>query len=128
MPTTEQEALAESFRDCVQKTIEEHCSVVFAKDAKVEVRDIIEYASRLRVFGLEKFNDTCYIGLTNLFETPEDVKANKPCGLILVFVREDSSERLFKTLLKGQEGEDEELQMDNTKHLAEKLFQNFKRK
>ena len=128
MPTIEKEALAESFRDCIQKTLEEHCSVIFTKEAKVEQRDIIEYASRLRVFGLEKFNDSCYIGVVNLYETPEELKQKKTCGIIIIYVREESAERLFKALLKGQEGEDEELLMENTKELCRLVFQNFKRK
>jgi len=113
----EKGSLADSFRACIQTTLEEHCSVIFTKDAKVEKLDLIEYGSRMRVFGLEKFNDTCYIAVINLYDNEESQKQKKTCGALIIFVKEESAERLFKTLLKGQEGEDEELLTECTRVL-----------
>jgi len=124
----EKGSLAEGFRDCIQKTLEEHCSVIFTKDAKVEQLDIIEYDSRLRVFGLEKFNDTCNIGVINMYGNAEDQKQKRSCGCIIIYVKEESAERLFKSLLKGLEGEDEELIMECVRGLCQRVFNNFKRK
>jgi hypothetical protein len=127
MPTQlKKEELAEDFRACVQKTIEEYCQVVFAKDAKVVARDIIEYESRMRVFGLEKFNDTCFIAFINLYESPLELERKDTCGVILVYVNEESAERLFKFPLKGHQEEDDTYLMELTKTLCRQLFERFK--
>jgi hypothetical protein len=125
--TINKEELAETFRRCVQRGLEQYCQVVFTKEPKVEQLDIIEYESRLRVFGLEKFNDTCYIAVTNLYESPLEQERKETCGVLLVYIEEENAERLFKALLKGVQGEDDELIMDNTKKLCLVIFEQLRR-
>jgi len=118
--------LAESFRACVQSTVAEHCQVTFTKDAKVETRDIIEYESRMRVFGLEKFNDTCFIALVNLYESPLEMERKDVCGVIITYVNEENAERFFKARLKGRDEEDDELIVELSKELCLAIFERFK--
>jgi hypothetical protein len=118
--------LAESFRNCVQNTVTQYCRVTFTKDAKVEARDIIEYESRMRVFGLEKFNDTCYIALLNLFESPLEKEKGDVCGVLIIYVEEENAEKLFKAQLKGREEEDDELIVDFIKELCSAVYDSFK--
>ena len=114
--------LARTFCACVQKSVEEYCQATFAKNPKVEQRDIIEYQSRMRVFGLEKFNDTCYIAHSNLYESPLEQEQKDTCGLIIVYVSDENAERLFKSLLRGREESDEELVTECTAELCKIIF------
>ncbi|HLF17830.1 MAG TPA: hypothetical protein VI749_02935 [Candidatus Omnitrophota bacterium] len=125
--TINKEELAETFRRCVQRSLEQYCQVVFTKDPKVEQLDLIEYESRMRIFGLEKFNGTCYISLVNLYESPLEAEHKDPCGVLLVYVEEENAERLFKALLKGVQGEDEELIAENTQKLCIAVFEQLKK-
>src|SRR3989338_4379577 len=125
--TISKEELSEIFRRCVQKALEGYCQVAFTKEPKAEQIEIIEYESRMRVFGLEKFNDTCYIALVNLFESPLELEKKETCGVLLIFVHEESAERLFRTVLKGVQGEDEDLIRDSTKKLCLSVLELLKK-
>ena len=121
-----QENLAESFRACVKKTLEDFCQTSFVKEPKVTTRDIIEYESRMRVFGLEKFNDTCFIAFQTLYESPLEQEKSDVCGTLLVYVQEENAERLFKALLKEKDPEDEEIIIECVRNLCRALFDHFK--
>ncbi len=102
----------------VMKAVEETCetmaSAIFSQDPEFEEKDIIEYESRMRVFGLQKFNGPCFISVINFYADKSKFDSKDTCGTMVFYVEEVYARELLKAL--GQTGfddEDEEFVMDN---------------
>jgi hypothetical protein len=99
----------------------------FSQDPEVVAKDVIEFYSRMRVLGLEKFGDPCYISVVNFYSSEADQKAHKASGTLLVYAEEENAPRLFKALGITQSlEEDEERLIQSTGELAKRIAQGLK--
>lgn len=112
----------------VEDTIKGMSSLTFSKDSHFDKREIIEYQSRMRVFGMEKFNGPCYIGVVNYYFSAEDQKNHDACGVFILFIEETNVGKFLKSL--GYRGFDEDEEKSVYKPLGEfteVLSSNFKK-
>ena len=70
--------IATTIMGCVQNTCETMCKMAFSKDPEFNELNIIEYDSRMRTFGLEKFNEPCYASFINFYISIELLTKNNP--------------------------------------------------
>ncbi|MBF0522371.1 MAG: hypothetical protein HQL24_04855 [Candidatus Omnitrophica bacterium] len=94
--------------DAIANFIESKCNSKFSKPPDFSEHNIIEYASNMRVFGLEKFNSPCYVSYINFFLSTQELKNKNPIGALILFLDYQSAERLLKSLGYSQANEDEE--------------------
>ena len=98
-----------------------------SKDPETFQKEIIEYESRMRVFGLEKFNGPCYLSVVNYYLTQGDLDAHKSCGTFILYLEEESTGKLLKSLgYSGFTDEDEDIVMDKCSEFCKILAENFK--
>ena len=78
-------------------------------DPQITEREIVEYKSRLRTFGLAKFNGPCYISAINLYDSQASLQAKKPSGAIVFFIDEELAELMLHKQSRSADSENEEL-------------------
>ena len=115
-------ALLESLKNMIQKT-----ALVFTKDPEISERNVVEYASRMRVSGLEKFNGPCFVAAVNYYLTPADEKAQKAHGALMIFLEEENAARFLKGMgYTGFHDDDEEMISQKSGELCTAVAENFK--
>lgn len=82
--------------------------VTFTHDTQIVEKDIIEYESRLRVFGLAKFNKPCFITAVNFYASQRDMESHNPLGALVVYIEADNSDKVSKALGVGLKIDDED--------------------
>ena len=131
MPSSEKEThqsrIASALLDVVKKIIAQHENLVFSKDPEIVERDIIEYDSRLRISGMEKFNAPCYICLGGIYRSQQDLEAHNAIGAIILYLEEMNAERLFKGLgFHGFHDDNEEEMLDKGAEFLNLIIEQFK--
>jgi hypothetical protein len=104
----DQKIIAEVMTGPLQSAIASMGNVSFSKPPEFSEHNLIEYASRMRVFGLEKFGLPCYISYVNFFLSPEASKKDMPVGTLIIFIEHNNATRLLKSLGYPNINEDEE--------------------
>lgn len=87
------EILKKCMEDILGKT-----SLSLTQDTVVVERDIIEYASRMRIFGMEKFNGACALSCVNFSVSEEALKSGNTIGGLIVFIEEEEIGRTLKSM------------------------------
>jgi len=100
------QVIATTLMGCVQDTFEKMCHVTLSKPPEFIEKDIIEYGSRMRVFGPEKFNGSCYIAAINFYLNQQKFKEDDSCGVMVLYIQDETTGKLMKAL--GQPGLDED--------------------
>lgn len=120
------EKISKQIVTSVQQSLSERSSVAFSKDPETAVADIIEFDSRMRLFGLEKFNGPCYLSCVQYY-TSQEAKTNKDAaGAIVVYFNSLFASRLLKTLGYREFNEsDEETVIQSCSEFASVIAQNF---
>ena len=106
--STSSQNIATACIKVVENILKQKSILAFTKDPESVQRDIIEYDSRMRVFGMEKFNGPCFMSVINYYFSQEDLKNHKACGAFIFYVEESCAGKLLKALgFKGFDDEDE---------------------
>ncbi|HBG60241.1 MAG: hypothetical protein A2Y03_05480 [Omnitrophica WOR_2 bacterium GWF2_38_59] len=97
-------SLAKKLSEYVESTFEQLCKTSFIGEPEIIVKDIIEYKTRMRLFGLEKFNGPCYISAVNLYLNDNELKKDHALGAVILYIEESVASGLLKAT--GQKGID----------------------
>ena len=91
------------------------------KDPDIEATDIVEYEGRMRVSGLEKLNNICYIAAVNFYLTKADAdKQQKTKGVLVLYMEMESAGKFFKALeIPFREDEDDASMMEGCGRFAQ---------
>ena len=100
--------IADAMLNCAQNNFQKGSNVSFSQDPEVKEKDLIEYESRMRVFGLQKFDGLCYLSSVSFYRTEQDLKEHKPVGTMVVFLEEEASGRFLKAMGYRDFDEEEE--------------------
>jgi len=112
---------------CMQEAFGEMSSVTFSKDPDFSEKEVIEYESRMRVFGMEKFNGLCYIAVINFYLSAQDLKNHDTEGALVLFVEYECAGKLLKALgYENVDDEDEEIILDNCGEFCKVIAGKFK--
>lgn len=104
--------IAESLKSLIDNILISQNDLNYTQDPEITERDIIEYESRMRVRGMEKFNAPCYVAATNFYKTQQDLEAHNALGALIIYVEQENAEKLIKALgykIKNDDDEDEVL-------------------
>src|SRR3990172_6447999 len=104
----DKQAIATTLIGCVQEIFTKTCHLTFSKEPEYVEREIIEYNSRMRIFGLEKFNGPCYIAVVNFYLNKREYEAKNVQGVMVLYILEEIIEKLMKALNFEGVGSNEE--------------------
>lgn len=121
------QVIATTLMGCVQDTFEKMCHINFSQQPSFIEKTIIEYQSKMRLFGLEKFNGPCYIGIINLYLDKHFYDKKNSCGVIALFVQEDIAPDLVKSMgNRGLDADDPEIILDTVGEFCNVVVGQFK--
>lgn len=121
------QVIATTIMGVVQDTFEKMCHASFSKPPEFVEKKIIEYNSKMRVFGLEKFNGPCYASVINFYVNLHYQEKKETCGTFVLYVEEDIALRMLKELgYTGFNEEDEDLIKDSCGEFGNVIAGNFK--
>ncbi len=121
------QVIATTLMGCVQETFEKMCHVSFSQTPEFHAKEIIEYDSRMRIFGLEKFNGPCYMSFLNFYFNQKDFEAKKCCGVMVLYIEEEAAEKLVRALgQSGLDAEDPEIILDTCGEFCNVIAGQFK--
>jgi len=124
---TNKEKIVKTLISSIQETFKKMSTVAFTKEPDFIERDIIEYSSRMRVCGLEKFNGPCLIGVINYYLNPKEQEVKNPCGALILYVEEENAAKMFKSLgYTVKDDDDEELILDYVGEFGNVIAEKFK--
>jgi hypothetical protein len=110
-------------------TIQRMCRVAITEEPEINERDLLEYKSRMRVFGLEKFNGPSFIAAINFYKTQNALEKNDAMGAIVLHVEEEAAGKLIKGLKrKGLNEDDDDAVLDVIAEIGQKIAEQFNKK
>ena len=119
--------LAVTLTNVVKSFLEKNGTAALTKEPEIVERDIIEYESRMRVFGMEKFNAPCYISVVNFYPSQKDLEAHNACGALVLYLQLENADKLLKALghRKFDDGDDE-VMLGKCGELSTAIAESFK--
>ncbi len=94
--TTALQNAANALKVVIDNTVGSKGTLGYTTDPQIKERDIIEYDSRMRVFGMEKFNAPCFISYVNFFASSNHQANHQPLGAMIIYIEESNVERFLK--------------------------------
>jgi hypothetical protein len=70
----------------VKKVFFEKSEHKFSSEPTIEIKPIIQFAHRMRVDGMEKFNTTTLLSVVHFYKNTSDMNKNNPVGLVIVYI------------------------------------------
>ena len=118
----------------VQSTFKTMCKLEFTKQPEIIERDVIEYDSKMRTVGFDKFQAPCYIASISYYLSPTHMEQHDACGTMNLYIEEEFAERILAYLNEGSLDEEEEIDdemeeetlLDNCGELCNIIAGNFK--
>lgn len=122
------QVIAKTCMNVVESSLQKMGNLTFTQPPEFSERKIIEYHSRMRVFGMEIFNGPCYISYVNFYLSESHVKAKNPIAAFVFYVEEENAAKIFKALgYKGFNEHEETTMLDTCGELCNMLAGNFKK-
>ena len=119
------QAIAQALQTTLETALEK-LGLNLTQDSEIEEREVIEYNSRMRVFGLEKFNGPCYIFGFNFYKDSQTQEAKQTNGAFVLFFEEESIEKILKKLgHRAFDEEDEAFVLENLGVFGKQLAETF---
>jgi len=84
--------------EIVKRILIRRGNIELSDKPKVVKKAIVEFRKRIRVNGLEKFNDKTLISTINFYKNDEDLEADKAIGALIVYLAEDYVVQLLQSL------------------------------
>lgn len=100
--------LALALATSIQKMLNDKGGIYLSAEPELWQKPIVEFGKRMRVDGLEKFDDRVAISVIQLYRSTETMRANKILGTIIVYIPVSYIARLLKLLEYPLIDEDEE--------------------
>ncbi len=94
--------------EVVKRILKRKGDVELSSKPKFALKTITEFRKRIRVSGLEKFNEKTYIGTVNFYRTVKDLESQKAVGAIILYLSESYIVRLLRELHYPVIDEDDE--------------------
>ncbi len=86
--------LAKTFK----RVLKMRANFKLSAEPEMERVPIVEFRKKMRVWSLEKFNNTTYISVINFYNTVEDKKNDNALGAIVLYIGEEYISYLLKRL------------------------------
>ncbi|MBF0594226.1 MAG: hypothetical protein HQL22_04595 [Candidatus Omnitrophica bacterium] len=106
-------ALSRVLISALKKMLAQKGDIYLSQDPVVREKEIVQFARRMRVDGLEKFGRCTFIASVNFYVDKEQMGLEKSVGALLVYIPEDYVARLLWLLDYGRIDEDNEAEMSD---------------
>lgn len=103
--------LADILAQGVVALFDERAGIKFSQDPVLERKNIIEYNGRMRVDGMEKFNEPTFISTVNYYASKKDMEAHKAVGALVVYVEQEYIVTMLKQLKYPMANDEDEEEM-----------------
>ena len=121
------QAIAKTSISVVEAAVLQMGNLTFSQQPEFVERKIIEYNSRMRVFGMEIFNGPCYISVVNYYLSQKHLENHDSCGAFVLYLEEDNAGKFLKSLgQKGLNENDPTVMQDACGEFCNTLAGNFK--
>ena len=80
------QVFATTIMGSVEKMFISICSARLDGAPKITKRAIVEWRKRMKVYGFEKFKEFCYISVIKYYLDPASQKADKPFGVVILYI------------------------------------------
>lgn len=78
--------MAQALTLAVKKVFFEKSKTKFSKWPSIDKKSIVAFKGRMRIDGMEKFNQTTILSIIHYFRTSADLEAHKSSGLLIVYL------------------------------------------
>lgn len=122
------QALSVSLRGVVEDFLRSTANLSFSQEPEFSERAVIEYDSRMRASGMEKFNAPCYVSAVSYYRDEQHLKSSDACGVVVVYVEEELAGRLLTALgYSTAKEEDDEAALDHCGELCNTIAGNLRK-
>ncbi len=115
MPSQEKKAepslIEKTLIETITASFKSKSNLNFSQDPDSSEKNVIEYNSRMRVFGLEKFDGPCFLSAVSFYASQKHLEDHDPCGVIVVFLDEEAVLKIMKGFGNMTRADDEETLM-----------------
>lgn len=94
--------------EVVKRLLKRKGDVELSSKPRFALKPITEFRRRIRISGLEKFNEKSYIGTVNFYRNLQDMDKEKAAGAIILYLAESYIVRLLRELHYPVIDEDDE--------------------
>lgn len=125
------QVIATTVMGAVSNVITTMCHQEFTQEPKFREKEIIEYNSRMRVFGLEKFNGPSYISSVNLYRNngSHDIQnVDDVLGTMVLYLEPEAAQKIIKSLGMEINVNDENMILDNCGEFCNLVAGQYKNK
>jgi len=113
--------------EVVKRILKKKANLELSNKPELTIKPIIEFNSRMRITGLDKFNEPAYISAINFYRSKEDLKKDNPIGALILYLGEEYIFDLVKALQYPDiEDYDEAVLADACGTLCNLIAGNFK--
>ena len=70
----------------VKKVLFEKSETVFSSEPDIEKKLIIQFMRRMRIDGMEKFNQTTFLSVVHFYKDAAALASNAPAGVLIVYI------------------------------------------
>ncbi len=114
--------------EVVKKILKNTGRVNLSSNPFLERKSIVEFMGRMRIFGMEKFDNPTYIAVVNYYADRQNLEQKKALGALVCYVEQDYVARLVRLLQypRLEDDEDEEALKDASGTLCNLFAGQFK--
>ena len=119
------EAVSSALKDVIEGILKKS-EINLTQNTEIIQREVIEYNSRMRIVGMEKFNGPCYVCGLSFYKSPENQQKKVAQGAFAFYVNVDCVESLLKKFgHRGFDEEDDEFILDQLGSLTRSMAEAF---
>ena len=123
----DQQLVSKTLMGCVQEAFRTMAYLEFEDQPEFEKKEIIEYNSRMRAFGLDKFDGPCYVSAVYFYLNEKDHAAKRANGALAIFIEESVVQKLIHALgHRGVDEEDKTIALDTCGKFAAQVAAQFR--
>jgi len=92
------ENIANLLNKVIIKTVKEMNDSGIIDNLEIKKKNITEYEGKLRVSGMEMFNESTYISTLSYYLSKNDLEKHKAAGAVIIYIRKDQAPGFLKLL------------------------------
>ena len=121
------QVLTGAFMAAMGQMLEKMGAISPSEEPKIEESEIIEYDGKMRVSGMEKFNNSSFLSVVNFYLNQGDMQRQKPKGALVLFFEAENTSKFLKAFgMRFADDEDDKSLMDACGQVCEAVAAEFK--
>jgi len=122
------EATATLLSDVTEKVVKELAEEGLGDKPQIKKKALIEYEGKLRMAGLELFNESMYISAASFHLSDKDMEGHNACGAVVFYLKKEFGADLFKYVgIRGFDDESDEEMMSTAEGFYSKVADEFQK-